>query len=379
MNNSGLGGQLVEGLYLVDDDCFRADQAYPYCRDDEPVLEPAACQGQGMSQRSQVLSPAPPRTNRGVVPLICQTGNDYVSASFRKEGPTGKALLAELTKNRLDVKCWDLVEGATRIGGWKQVWKGPAGIELWTSNARLGDHIVIKGQGCSFLGQDTFMAILGTVKVASRLDVRLDDYRRVQTPLQVWELLHGTRDPGVVCKATVGKWWEDQNGAGTCYWGSRSSERMLRVYDKGAESDGKIDAFRWELEHHDKAAEGLRRTLVEAYKQEGLAGVDFAIRGALRGFIDFRVCRGARDNTERWDRTAWWEELTGEASVLRPGVDDQRSGKERRAGYLKWASCQLPAVLAAFEGSGVDIRHVMGFARRRFTARQKRIAAGQVA
>lgn len=86
----------------------------------------------------------------------------------------------------------------------------------------------------------------------SRIDICYDDYAKRFTPRQLagYYLEGKICSPASYCKLIASR----QSGSDTFYLGKRSAERMLRVYDKNAESDGEINAIRWEFQFRkDKA------------------------------------------------------------------------------------------------------------------------------
>lgn len=96
---------------------------------------------------------------------------------------------------------------------------------------------------------------------ASRIDLAFDDYGKTFRPAKYIEWwfagkfrTHFKKFQLASSSRTVGN---------TFYLGSRTSGKMLRIYDKDFESDGAIDAVRYEFELHVKYARDMFEYLVE--------------------------------------------------------------------------------------------------------------------
>jgi len=87
----------------------------------------------------------------------------------------------------------------------------------------------------------------------------------------------------------------------TIYHGSKDSDRMLRVYDKDAESKGQIAAYRMELQERKKYADKAAQLL--AYGE-----LTQVLPNRLVGFIDFKDHKSAAHIDQR-TRCPWFEEL----------------------------------------------------------------------
>lgn len=89
----------------------------------------------------------------------------------------------------------------------------------------------------------------------TRLDVAWDDYKKVFSPkdlMRYW--LDGKiSTPARYAKCVASR----QSGSDTFYLGKRGAERLLRIYDKAAESGGNIDAVRWEFEYRKEKAHAV--------------------------------------------------------------------------------------------------------------------------
>lgn len=242
-------------------------------------------------------------------------GIDWLAGTFERsvrEADEAKRLAFSVSGGRLPFHGW-LPSGGGRHG-WRYVWTGPAGAQLWTDHPTYGAHLSLPGQACELLGLKALLSVASALEHSSRIDLRLDDYRHRQTPQELLERLRN-KDPGVVTKARNPARYSGDLGTGglTVYVGSTASDRQLRCYDKRAESGGKVDSIRWELQTRRGASEAVRRDLVQA--NYDLIKVGEIVCGTLRGFITFRTpgegvhkdYKGSREHLEQWQDEAWWD------------------------------------------------------------------------
>ena len=131
---------------------------------------------------------------------------------------------------------------------------------------------------------------------------------------------------------TRGRAIEDDGprGGGSYTVGTRESNRLLRVYDKAAESEGEVDAIRIELECKDRVAVDVMRALSTALPDaRSVAAARFLV-----GFIDFRqVVQGA--TVRQRPRCAWWGALAGEASKAKLTPPQRLSMDEWRRDFAQ--------------------------------------------
>lgn len=94
----------------------------------------------------------------------------------------------------------------------------------------------------------------------TRLDIAYDDYTKTFTPKDFDLWMHQER---IVTDCKAWKYETSQQSCGdTFYLGKRGRDRLLRVYDKNYESDGKIDAIRYEFELKDRWAKTVQHKVL---------------------------------------------------------------------------------------------------------------------
>lgn len=186
---------------------------------------------------------------------------------------------------------WQEMKPTPPRNGYQQAIKNTSGAVLqWSERADMGINLLCTGEVLSNLHRDCYdfhtrlISVLKTARTVSRLDIALD-----------------VRPGGIVadlyeeCKAnrhvTHARSWTlvaSANGGQTLYIGSRDSERMMRIYDKGAEQGGEAGEYdRIELEVKGEAALRLAHALTEH-------DIDTTIKGWINDFCTF--------NTPRWQQ-----------------------------------------------------------------------------
>ena len=175
----------------------------------------------------------------------------------------------------------------------------------------------------------------------TRLDINLDDYDRIVSPLQVEEAAQG---PDIVTHVHRGMTQrgfaigtEETTGV-TVYIGQPSSRQRLRVYDKGLESNGEIDAVRWELQSRAEAAETLL-PLLGVFDDGSLLSWGETFSSRLVSFVDFRNSEDHPTDARQRKRLDWFTALVKsaeKASAYPPRIpryiDDVESWVEKSVG-----------------------------------------------
>jgi len=170
-------------------------------------------------------------------------------------------LLAASVALGCDQEDWAYLD--TGINGYRESFIGPGSARVLFNHPTNRDvHLVMPGQACGMVGEESMRSLLRYVMVhgghASRIDVKADDYEKTITPAFVREQLTGG---DTVTHAKHGlelTEFEIKPGGAdtgsTVYLGSAKSRQRIRIYDKGMESGGEIDAIRWELQTRKAAA-----------------------------------------------------------------------------------------------------------------------------
>jgi len=198
---------------------------------------------------------------------------------------------------------WLWAVGSYRPGvsclGYDLVFRDDFGTVFMMSQKRedMGTHVVLSGATLDALENSLQLTPVKILSwsldkgaVIKRLDAALDVK---ESGLKVGTFAGYVEKGRFLSRAKSGRRVYELTGHGdTVYLGSRSSLRMLRVYDKAAEQRLEIDWLRFELESKGAAAMRACRALYGSESPERVLG------WLVRDFVQFPDC-------------AEWEKITG--------------------------------------------------------------------
>jgi hypothetical protein len=257
---------------------------------------------------------------------------------------------------------WQTIKSGDR---WEQM-RGPHGSLLEVNWRDAWVHVQIKGKGCRAVGvgkiidlHDALHVKFGDAYREKRVDVAWDDYEKRCTPgqfrEQFWDPEQKTVRPGVRSRVRKALAREDDciEGGGSYTVGSRASERMLRVYDKAAQSKGEIDAIRFELECKKRAAQ-LVLWAMAADRTNPAAGA----AKALVGFVDFRAGKGGK-------RPEWWSQIVRDAQKAALASPERLALLDWAVEFCRQISSGYRLLLKLLRGSVADASAILEKANRR--------------
>jgi DNA relaxase NicK len=132
----------------------------------------------------------------------------------------------------------------------------------------------------------------------------------------------------------------------TCTFGTRSSLRYTRFYDKDAESGGRIKSHRLETEVHDELAE---KVLVDwlALEPETFEQLSPGyLAGVVIGSVSF-IGRTEDKNVARMLLLPWWKEFIDKVGLeIRHSIQSVQTSYERKR---NWFTRQVSVTLAMFK------------------------------
>lgn len=218
----------------------------------------------------------------------------------------------------------------------------------------MGLHVICTGQACRMLELEnvvtewsTFLTTIrergasitridianddktGIIPLAAVEQAIMDDLETVSTHFRTYKIdMSGKRGQG------IGK---------TFYFGHRSSEAMVRIYDKAQEQGVNSHWVRVEMEFKGDKARQVA-AMIEEGRTEELAGV-------LRGLLDFKVPNPAQKERSRWRTVEWWADFLDNAKKVRFEVVKQveKTIDEVRQWLFKQVAPSL-AVLVEYAG-----------------------------
>jgi hypothetical protein len=201
--------------------------------------------------------------------------------------------------------------------GYRQTMIGPGGAKIYSDFPGADHfHIAFPGKACVLISETRMRSWLNFAishrGKATRIDVKLDDYDYVILPADVLRAIQGPD-----CVTHARRWNTNQGGTvgsaeitgHTVKLGQPSSRQLLRVYDKGQESNGKILAIRWELQSRKAPAESLMGLMANGVWGE-------VIHTRLVSFVDFRDANFAKNTVAKVrdrPRLDWYSRLVASA------------------------------------------------------------------
>lgn len=196
----------------------------------------------------------------------------------------------------------------------------------------------------------------------TRIDVYYDDFCKIISPQQVHEAVKAGQI--AIPRFQRMRGFDDYDLAAgkqegyTVYFGSTKSDKQVRFYDKFAESKGRLDCYRWEVQAAGKLAEAVQSYLLDALTQATEApdyeaiGEVFAnaYKAIIKGAISFHaVPEGmaisdlSRNWATRTPLTWWWAELLA-------GLEPAKLTVQRTSPSLEsmknWVTYQVTPALA---------------------------------
>jgi hypothetical protein len=177
------------------------------------------------------------------------------------------------------------------------------------ANGRIECRLSISGEDCGRLGNSRVIGFMRWCRKnllnlrCSRIDLFVDDYSKKLKFDNLSEAIKNKNRSGFKKGRCIRDYGGKHEGW-TAYLGRRESERMIRVYDKFAESSGMIDAIRWEAEIKGKMANSLFPIILEFPEnpeelQQGI--INYAI-----GKVSF--INPIDKNVSRCPLLEWWKE-----------------------------------------------------------------------
>jgi hypothetical protein len=215
-------------------------------------------------------------------------------------------------------------------------------LEDDSSDGPLGHAIEVPGGVLDDLGGDAaveFLAWLGVGRKCTRIDLRLD--WRSSAGVGLVDDVLASCERGELCRARSYRTVMDKTADGayrgrTVYLGSRSSQRMVRVYDKGLETGEESQGCweRWEVEFKEEAAQEVAKRLFPAAGRFAeQTGQPRIVKQLALGAVDFRMPKAGETALERRPRAAWWDRLLDGLEVVRAPVRRQQSCLESYKGW----------------------------------------------
>jgi len=244
-----------------------------------------------------------------------------------------------------------------------------------TMRSDMGVHVRLPSSAMHTSKQDSVDLLTWLVRHngnTTRLDVACDDFD--YHLLDLAEISRKAQEDEVCTDAQVIDEWHALRGVGhTIYFGSRSSERLLRIYDKAAEQVKKAggnaampDEFwvRVELELKGDRAKVAGQMIVDHRETWQILGA-----GWIRDFVDFKEPELEDINKARWETSRWWLDFLDNAAKCKIPIKREEQTIERIVAWVDKQVAPSLFVLSATVGHDQVFERV-GAASARLSARQ---------
>lgn len=216
-----------------------------------------------------------------------------------------------LIKNLLGVE-FDFTKSISMTVGvrWDYVYRGSLGAlymcRLTPDGFRY--RLSIPGKVCSSVPLRLSLRFFEVVYsqnpdiICSRIDICIDDFSKKLTFENIAQALKEKNHSGFrTCQAINN--YDSLNGW-TIYLGSRQSEHMVRVYNKSAESLGRVNSIRWESEYKGEKSNAIFKSLALSLTPEHSIKL---LKGYVLGKINF--IHHIDKTLERCKMLDWWAEF----------------------------------------------------------------------
>jgi hypothetical protein len=219
--------------------------------------------------------------------------------------------------------------------------------------------LCIKGSYLSYMAPEAVQCLMRILILeygvkTTRLDFALDDYSKTVTPYQV--LQHGfAREFGRFRRAPRFS-GDAHDGSLTVTFGSRAADKLLRIYDKAKESNGEIDAIRWEVEFKDEVAHAYATQFIECSWDE----LPYLFVGqSVLGVIEFCKPQEGQKRFCSYCLLEWWQAFKAKLGSVRLPVPRKPQTLERRKEWMRAAWSKTLAGMSLLFGGEVTIRDMI--------------------
>lgn len=254
----------------------------------------------------------------------------------------------------------------------------------------MGVHIEFTGQGCRYfenvVSDDwiSFFNLLNSINVRySRLDIALDDYRRmldfvlIEEKVKAGEVVSASKKRDVTETVEVTKQEKyDSKGESkgkTIYFGTRGSSIYIRFYDKKKEQEGKgikVDVDSWQ-----RYEIVLRKEKAEDFIFRYCNGETFdsLYLGVIAGAVRF-VDKGNDTNKARWKTSAFWEKFLKNSEIVKLKSHEVTPDIEKTIKWFETAVLGSLDILEKVSKDGnIDLYELLKNAKKKVSDRHKAV------
>lgn len=243
---------------------------------------------------------------------------------------------------------FDFTKSSPRTVGvrWDHSYIGSLGCLYMERETSTGTRcrLSLSGKACSSVPTELLLHFFTAVSVGnsevscSRIDICLDDFTKKLT----LENISSALEVGNHCGFQKSHIIRNYGGRGgwTVNLGSRQSEQFVRIYDKCAESKGRIDSVRWESEFKHDKSQAIFKALA------GASTVVDALK-LLRGYAfgNFHFIDRSDKNLQRCNVLDWWLEFITFVAYEKVEILTEKAVTSIESS-VKWIEYQVEKTLA---------------------------------
>lgn len=212
---------------------------------------------------------------------------------------------------------------------WDGSGAGSDGSLVWFRAASVVEHVTLKPAVLKIalpatalanidiqaLGMWLNIASEGRELDCSRIDIALDDHDKIVKLRKIAEARAAGNFFNCSYSEIITSCRRGEIEGTTIYFGSRSSDKRLRIYDKTIESKGKILGNRWEGQFRRKAAFEVFSLWLSAVEQ-GEQVTSRLLQNIVMGLVDFRHRNDNDKDRQRCLRLTWFEFMLKHLSAI---------------------------------------------------------------
>lgn len=209
-------------------------------------------------------------------------------------------------------------------------------VLLLNGNDGMGIHGILSGKGCRQLEVHS-----NILTVISKLSFKKANITRIDLAIDINSTSLLDEIENALANGNYTMRWkaykviksysssDNKINGRTFYFGSRKSDTMLRIYDKGLESGISDNLVRIELELKGKNAENAIKSLENDFGE--------LVSGILNNYIRFIDDNGTK-NKSRWKTSSFWHNIVSDVKKIKLSS----KGKERNIDDIKeWIRLQV--------------------------------------
>lgn len=231
---------------------------------------------------------------------------------------------------------------------------------LWNGNKDMGVHIIISGQGCrQYETENNLIGLIDRINKVegkvTRIDLALDDIKGDLIPFEkmLQDIITGNIASRWKTTTEMNKRTTDGEMLGkSIRIGSRTSNTMLRIYDKALEQNLLKIWNRMELEIRKQNAQVLQKKINKN-------NIGDLMKGILKNYIRFLKPNPGDTNKSRWKNRKYWDKLISNIDKVKLTQKPENKTIEDKKNWIEKQVGQTMALISLIEGDQTFINSII--------------------